>query len=158
MWQNARNNNLTLASFDYQAGEHRRLSGAGCQSLLPRYAQQQVVSDFPALTMLRQEWKTGYAMTQFAGIERTLAENWSLETAALASAGCLLIATDQINRPFSVPREAAGADNFSRSYNPSLPEIAYRGSQGSSHYAALTATVRHRSSRRRSISLTPGAT
>src|SRR5581483_4120038 len=59
LWQNQRNNNLALATFDYQAGPGGYL--APIASLLPRYAKQQVISDFPVLTMFQPNWKTGYA-------------------------------------------------------------------------------------------------
>ena len=58
-----------------------------------------------------------------------------------------LLTTDQINRPFSVPANSASPDNYNLSFNPSLPTIYYRGSQGSSNYDSLNILVRYRNRR-----------
>jgi hypothetical protein len=47
-----------------------------------------------------------------------------------------------------VPAGEAGPDNYSQSYNPNLPIIDYRGTQGDSDYYALATTLRYRSSSR----------
>jgi hypothetical protein len=46
-----------------------------------------------------------------------------------------------------VPTSSAAPDNYNLSYNPLLPAIYYRGSQGSSNYDALNVMVRYRASR-----------
>lgn len=146
LWQDARNNNLALATFDYEPGPGEYL--ASISSVLPRYVRQPVTSGFPPLTLFQQHWKNGYAMAHFLGVQQRIAENWSLETAVLGSMGRRLVATDEINRPFSISSGEATTANYARTYNPTLPVIEYRGSQGSSNYNAFTGVLRYRSSRR----------
>jgi hypothetical protein len=141
LWENVRNNNLALATFDYRNGSGGYL--APIPQALSRYANQPVQTDFPGLTMFQGNWKTGYAMTDFLGIQREIGETWSVEVGGIGSLDRHLLTTDQINRPFSIAASAAGPDNFNRGYNPNLPMIAYRGSQGSSSYNALTAVARY---------------
>lgn len=146
LWENVRNNNLALATFDYQNGSGGYL--APIPQALSRYVNQPVQTDFPGLTMFQRNWKTGYAMTDFLGLQREVGENWSVEVAGIGSLDRHLLTTDQVNRPFSILASAAGPDNFNRSYNPNLPMIAYRGSQGASSYNALTAVARYHSNGR----------
>ncbi len=145
IWQSAQSNNLALATFNYQAGAGGYL--APIPAVLPLYTQQPVASDFPPITLFQTNWKTGYAVTQFLGIQQRIAENWSVEAQGVLSLDRHLLTTDEINRPFSVPAGSAGPNNYSLSYNPLLPVIYYRGSQGSSNYDALNMIVRYRASR-----------
>jgi hypothetical protein len=146
LWENVRNNNLTLATFNYQNGDGGYL--APIPQALTRYENQPVATDFPGLTMFQHNWKTGYAMTDFLGIQREVSEAWSVEIDGIESLDRHLLTTDEINRPFSLAASAAGPDNYNDSYNPNLPMIAYRGSQGASSYNALTAVARYRSNGR----------
>jgi hypothetical protein len=145
IWQSAQSNNLALTTFNYQLGSDGYL--APIPSVLPLYAQQPVVSDFPPITLFQTNWKTGYAITQFVGIQQRIAEKWSLEAEGVLALDRHLLTTDEINRPFSVPTSSAAPDNYNLSYNPLLPAIYYRGSQGSSNYDALNVMVRYRASR-----------
>ena len=146
LWENVRNNNLTVATFDYQNGSSGYLAPIS-QALL-RYANQPVQTDFPGLTMFQQNWKTGYAMTDFLAIQHEVSETWSVDIAGVGSLGRHLLTTDEINRPFSLAASEVAPDNFNRSYNPDLPLIAYRGSQGASNYNALSAVARYHSNGR----------
>lgn len=146
LWENVRNNNLTLVTFDYQNGDGGYL--APIPQALMRYVNQPVDSDFPGLTMFQHNWKTGYAMTDFLGIQHEVSEAWSLEIAGVGSLDRHLLTTDEINRPFSLAASDAGPDNYNDSYNRNLPLIAYRGSQGASSYNALTAVARYHSNGR----------
>jgi hypothetical protein len=147
IWQSAQSNNLALTTFDYQAGPGGYLTPVS--AVLPRYSQQPVITDFPPVTLFQTNWKTGYAITQFLGVQQRIAENWSIEAQGVVSVGRHLLTTDQINRPFSLSASSAEPDNYNRSYSPLLPIIYYRGSQGSSNYDALSAMVRYRAGRYR---------
>ncbi len=145
IWQSMQSNNLELATFNYQPRPGGYL--APISTVLPLYAQQPLASDFPPLTLFQSNWKTGYAMTQFAGIQQRIGESWDAEVQGVMSLDRHLLTTDVINRPFSVVASGAAADNYNLSYNPSLPEIYYRGSQGSSNYDALNVIVHYRARR-----------
>lgn len=145
IWQSAQSNNLAFATFNYQPGPGGYL--APISALLPLYAQQGVASDFPPITMFQSAWKTAYAITQFLGVQQVVAANWNLEAQGVLSLGRHLLTTDEINRPFSLPAPSAAPDNYDRSYNPALPAIYYRGSQGSSNYDALNVILRYRTTR-----------
>ncbi len=145
IWQSAQSNNLALTTFNYQPSPGGYL--APISTLLPVYSGQPVVSDFPPITLFQTTWKPGYAITQFVGFQQRIGENWSVESQGVLSLDRRLLTTDEINRPFSVPASAAGANNYNLSYNPLLPEIYYRGSQGSSNYDALNMMLHYRSNR-----------
>ena len=145
IWQSAQSNNLALTTFSYRPGPGGYL--APISAALPLYSQQPVISDFPPVTLFQANWQTGYAITQFLGIQQRLAENWSLEVQGVSSIDRHLLTTDEINRPFSVPAASAAPNNNSLSYNPLLPVIYYRASQGSSNYDALNLVTRYRTSR-----------
>ncbi len=145
IWQSFQSNNIELATFSYQPGPSGYL--APLSSLLPLYSQQPAASDFPPLTLFQTKWKTGYAITQFIGIEQRIADNWSVEAQGVLSLDRRLLTTDIINRPFSVPASTASPDNSTLSFNPNLPEIYYRGTQGSSNYDAFNVIVHYRASR-----------
>jgi hypothetical protein len=145
IWQSAQSNNLALTTFNYQPGLGGYL--APVSSVLPLYAQQPVITDFPPVTLFQTNWKTGYAITQFLGIQQRITENWSIEGQGVLSLDRHLLTTDEINRPFSVPASSAAPDNYNLSYNPLLPAIYYRASQGSSNYDALNVMVHYRTSR-----------
>ena len=145
VWQSFQSNNVELATFPYQPSPSGFL--APVSSVLPLYAQQPVASDFPPLTLFQSKWKTGYAITQFLGIEQRIADNWSVEAQGVLSLDRRLLTTDIVNRPFSIPSSAASPDNYNLSFNPNLPAIYYRGTQGSSNYDALNAIVRYRGNR-----------
>ena len=145
IWQSAQSNNLALATFNYQPGAGGYLSPVA--AVLPLYAQQPVISDFPPITLFQTNWKTGNAITQFLGIQQRISENLSIEAQGVLSVDRHLLTTDEINRPFSLPASIAAPNNYNLSYNPLLPEIYYRASQGSSNYAAFNAMVHYRVSR-----------
>jgi hypothetical protein len=96
------------------------------------------------LTLIQPQWKTAYAQSWFLGLQQQVTPTWVLEANALGSLGRRLVTTDIVNRPFSVPASQAGRDNPGRYLNPQLPEIAYRGTQGSSNYLALALLTRWR--------------
>jgi hypothetical protein len=72
-----------------------------------------------------------------------LTRDWTLEVNGLGSLGRKLIATDIVNRQFSLPLSQTARGRF----NPDLPDISYRANQGSSSYHALTALSRYRTQR-----------
>ena len=142
LWENIRNNNLIVpptltlpgdtnpalpkVSFNYLAP---------IASVLASLPSQVVNSDFPDLTLVDPKLRNGYAHSYFAGVQQRVTENFTLEVNALGTYGRRLITTDIINRFYSVGNAR---------YNPSLPDIAYRGAQGCSDYNALTAVARYR--------------
>jgi hypothetical protein len=77
-------------------------------------------------------------------VQRKLTRSLMLEAGGLASKGRQLITTDVVNRVYST--DSTEANPFGL-LNPSLGDIDYRANQGSSDYAAATATLRFRTSR-----------
>ena len=142
LWQSARDNGFVLTTFNYTASGGGYL--APVASVLPSYAGQAIEAGFPRLTMFQQDWKTPYSQNFFLAVRHQFSAAWSLETAGLGALGRSLVTTDEVNRAFSVSAVAAGPGNPDRSYNPNLPAIAYRGTQGSSNFSALTSLVRYR--------------
>ncbi len=133
LWQNTRNNNLTLPlflvnrRFDY-------LQPVG--DALAEFADQPVLGDFPSLTTHDPGFRSGYSQHYMVGLQQNMGEHWSLEVNGLGSQGRKLVTSDLINRQFTL---SAGDGRP----NPNLPDIAWRASQGSSGYHALTASLRY---------------
>lgn len=144
LWQTVRNNRMTLATFDYRGGPGDFLKPVA--AVLPAYGRDAVTAGFPNLTLIEPDWKAGRAASYFLAMQRELGDGWNLELRAQGSQGRHLVATDLVNRPFSVGA-AARASNPERSYNPALPLIAYRGNQGESDYHAMIVAVGHRGRR-----------
>jgi hypothetical protein len=88
-----------------------------------------------------------YAQNFFGAAQLRISSNWSAEVDGIGSLGTHLVTTDLLNRPFTLPTTLTNnAENGDTTrYNPHLPEIAYRGNEGSSHYFGLTAQLRYHS-------------
>src|SRR5262245_36912262 len=97
--------------------------------------------------MFQQQWKTSYAQSYFFGVQHQPSDSWYFEANGTGALGRRLITTDLVNRPFSLRPEEAGPGNSGRYYNPALPVLAYRATQGSSNYHAFAALARYRSRR-----------
>jgi hypothetical protein len=95
-------------------------------------------SYFPSLTLLDPNLRNGYAQSYFIGVQHQISGNLTVEVNGLGARGRRLITTDTVNREFSTT-VATGR------FNAALPDIAWRSSQGSSDYNALTAVLRYRS-------------
>jgi hypothetical protein len=128
LWQNHRNNNLTLERFDYLGAPDAYLPVTPSLSL---YDGQAVAGDFPAAVLFDPHLKTGYAQSWFAGVERRIRSALSLAVNGSGSLGRRLITTDIINRlpgPFA-----------------QVQQVSYRAGQGRSSYHALSARALWRS-------------
>ena len=142
LWENLRNNGLVVPpSLMLPGGQFNFL--APIPTVLASLPAQTINADFPDLTLVSPHLRNGYAHSYFAGVQHRITDNLTVEVNGLGTYGRELITTDIINRDFSVNR---GIGNPT-SYNPALPEIAYRANQGFSHYNALTAVARYRTSR-----------
>ena len=112
-------------------------------SVVPRYDTALAVTlpttasiAFPPVkvSMIAAALRTALVHSYSMGLQKT-AGRWSLESTALGSFSDNLIATDLINRDFSV-----GDDRF----NPDFPEISYRANQGRLNYNALALLARYK--------------
>ena len=128
LWQNHRNNNLTLEQFNYTAAPNAYLPvGAS----LSGYSGQPVAGDFPPLVLFDPNLQTGYAQSWFAGAERRMGGNLTVAVDGAGSLGRRLITTDIVNR-----NPAQGAV---------VQQVSYRAGQGKSSYNALVARALWRS-------------
>ena len=132
LWQNTRNNGLTIASLAVE-GRFNYNYLAPLSQQLPTFQGQRFGDGFPNLTRLDPNLRNAYIQTWFAGVQGSAGAHWSFEANTTGSLGRKLITTDILNR--------------ARRDNPALPEIAWRSTQGSSSYLALHGVVRYRSSR-----------
>ena len=137
LWQNVRSNNFVLPIFTID-GTANYL--APVSSELSSFSGQVGPTNFPNLTLMDPNLRNGYAQSYFLGVQHRFSGNLTLEVNTLGALGRRLITTDIVNREFTT---ATGTGR----YNQSLPDIAWRSSQGSSHYNALTALLRYRASR-----------
>jgi outer membrane receptor protein involved in Fe transport len=137
LWQNVRSNNFQLPIITL-SGVVNYLAPVG--AVLQNLSGQISPSNFPSLTLMDPNLRNGYAQSYFVGVQHQVTGNLAVEVNTLGALGRRLITTDIVNREFSTP---IGTGRF----NESLPDIAWRSSQGSSDYNALTAMVRYRTSR-----------
>ena len=136
LWENVRNNNLTLPLIALNAPSTNFLGPIRGQ--LQNVNGRVLNSDFPDVTLVDPGLRNGRVQSYFAGVQHRVAENLTAEINALGSYGRRLITTDIVNRDFST---AAGR------YNANLPDVAYRSGQGYSDYNALAAVLRYRAAR-----------
>ena len=130
LWENLRNNNFILPQIALQAVSRDFL--ASIPNVLRSLSGVSAFTNFPNLTLVDPGLRNGYVHSYFAGVERRVAGNFTLEVNGQGAYGRRLITTDIVNRD---------------PLNPNLPEIAYRAGQGFSNYNALTGVARYRSSR-----------
>jgi hypothetical protein len=134
LWQNLRNNNVVLPLVTLPAGRTDYL-----MPLPPSaFAGVRVSSPLPNLTMSEPGLRNPYVQRYFLGVQQRLTENLVLELNGLGALGRRLLTTDIVNRQFTTENFPDGR------LNVSMPDIAYRGSQGSSSYHALTASLAYR--------------
>jgi hypothetical protein len=93
---------------------------------------------FPALTLIDPRLRSGYTQSYFLSLEKRLSGSLEVELNTLGALGRRLFTTDVVNRALSTPQGR---------YNPALPDIMWRSSQGASNYLALAAVARHHSRR-----------
>lgn len=134
LWQNLRNNGIALPLYTVTGGSTNYL--APISQALGLYANQSKNSSFPSLTLVDPNLKNGYAQSFFLGVQRQLTGGLALEITGTGSLDRRLITTDLVNRQFTT---TVGTGRP----NESLPDIAYRSSQGTSEYFALSTRVRY---------------
>jgi len=117
----------------------------GCPASL--LSQGEAPSDALTPVAFDPHMRDPYAQSFFWAVQQKLASGWSLEADVIGSLGTHLVTTDLLNRPFTVASTLTNnAENGDPTrYNPYLPEIAYRGSEGSSHFFGLTTQLRYQS-------------
>ncbi len=136
LWENLRNNNLTLPLLALPGGQTNFL--APVATVLQSLKGQALNANFPDLTIVDPGLRNGYTHSYFTGIQERVTDHLTLEVNGLGSYGRRLITTDIVNRDFST---------LTGRYNSSLPDIAYRAAQGYSDYNALTALLRYQTKR-----------
>ena len=136
LWQNVRNNGIVLPFYSVPASGSTNYL-APIASVLPSYANQGTVSDFPGLTIMDPNLKNGYAQNFFLGVQHSASENLTFELNGTGSLGRDLITTDIVNRQFTtLSGDGRPNENF--------PDVAWRSSQGKSQYTALSAITKYR--------------
>ena len=83
--------------------------------------------------------RNGYAQDSFLGVQQSIGGNLTLEINGTAALGRRLITTDIVNREYTTPDAAAQGRP-----NDSLPNVAWRSSQGNSDYTALSAIAKYK--------------
>ena len=136
LWQNVRNNGFVLPFYTV-TGTPPVNYLQGISAVLPSYAKQGRISDFPGLTLMDPKLRNGYAQSFFVGVQQSLGENLSFDINGTGSLGRRLITTDLVNRQFTTE---FGDGRPSQT----LPDVSWRSGQGSSHYAALSTVVHYR--------------
>jgi hypothetical protein len=134
LWQNVRDNNIVLPLYTV-SGNTNYL--APIASVLPSYANQSPTSDFPSLTLIDPNLRNGYAQDFFLGVQQSIGDNFTLEVNSTGALGRRLITTDIVNRQFTTTFGDGRP-------NESLPDVAWRSSQGNSDYTALSAIAKYR--------------
>jgi hypothetical protein len=130
LWQNLRNNSVTLNSAQYAPGTAVNVLQPP-SALLPSLIGLPY-STYSDLTLYQPGIRTGYTQSFFLGAQHQVSNEFSVEIDGAGALGRKLITTDVVNR-----LNAEG-------YNPLLPPIAYRGNQGISNYKALAVVARYR--------------
>ena len=103
-------------------------------------------SGFPNFYWIDSHLRTPHVQTWFAGMERQVRKNMKLEISQTGALGRKLVASDLVNRSFSVPPDFPVNPNGY--LNPELPQnIVYRSNSGSSNYTALSGALKYRGAR-----------
>ena len=147
LWENLRNNNFTTTSFQLRQPLGPVDYRQPVSNLLSSFIGFPYSSSFPNLVLYQPGLRNGYAESFFLGLQQRIGEDFVVELNGLGSLGRRLITTDLVNRRNSLTGDAALRREPTGKFNPSLPEISYRGSQGNSDYAALAMVARYRHGR-----------
>ena len=137
LWQNVRSNRWLLPFVTFRGAFSDYLSPVSSAleriQALPEAQIAAEISDFPDVTLIDPNLRSGYAQTYFLGVQQQLWDNWVAEVNGAGSLGRKLVLTDRWNRDHRVPRHGS---------------VSYRSSQGLSNYQALSLVARYRSPRR----------
>jgi hypothetical protein len=145
LWENLRNNSIVLPTFTLNTATFYDVL-TPLSKVLPAFAGRNYSIYFPSMTLINPDLKNGRVHSYFAGVQHRFSDALTVEVNGLGSYGRQLITTDIVNRNESVAASSCQPLDCTR-YNPNLPNISYRDSNGSSDYNALTALVRYRGSR-----------
>jgi hypothetical protein len=136
LWQNLRNNNVQLESFT--------LEDFGLDYLVPPSSwlngRTRTREDFPELLMYQPGFRTAYSQNHMAGL-RSRAGDWEWEVNEMGSSGRLLVTSDRINRPNTLPPAPGNSSGF---LNSEMGTVVYRGNQGSSTFEGMNLVLRRR--------------
>jgi outer membrane receptor protein involved in Fe transport len=135
LWQNIRNNNVQLPQIPIGVNSFNYLQPIA--GLLPSSPVTSPVSNFPSLTLVDPNLRNGYAQDFFLGAQHIVRENLTIEATGTGALGRRLMTTDIVNRQFTV-LPGTGRPN------ETMPDIAWRSSQGKSNYFALSSLVKYR--------------
>ena len=138
IWLDTRNNTLTLGTF--QAGEFRYTFPA--RDAVQGVDRASLVAS--STVAIDRGLRTPYSQSWFLGVQRQLGANTVVEVNQTGSLGRRLIATDMINRAWSVP---VTEENPLGRYNVGTGDISYHGNQGHSNFAGFQAGLARRWSR-----------
>jgi hypothetical protein len=157
LWETALTNNLAVTSaIPFSSAPLGTCSGPtavggylspSCKNaLLSGYDGREDNPPYP--TAFDPGLRNGYAQNFFVTLDQNISRDWTLSISGLGALGRHLITTDLLNRSYTLPISGTvTAQNDLSRYNPALPPIYYRGSEGSSHYSAATFLIRRRSGR-----------
>jgi hypothetical protein len=135
LWQSVRANGETVPFYQVTGtGSTNYL--APVASVLPSYANQSTLSNFPGVTLIDPRLRNGYAQSFFLGVQQSIGDNLVIEVTGTGALDRRLLTTDIVNRQFSVGSTYDGRPN------DALPDVAWRSSQGKSDYYALSSLVR----------------
>ena len=134
LWQNVRSNNFQLPIITLN-GTVNYLTPVA--TMLQNLAASIPSSNFPSLTLMDPGLRNGYAQSFFFGVQHQVTDNLAIEVNMLGALDRRLLTTDIVNREFSTTTGR---------FREGFPDIAWRSSQGSLNYNALTALLRYRSS------------
>jgi hypothetical protein len=140
LWQNVRSNDVGLAyyqlppgaAFNYLAPMSSVLSGFANQS--PNLTSSEI-----PITLMDPKLRNGYAQDSFLGVQQSIGDSLTFEINGTAALGRRLITTDIVNREYTTTDTAAQGRP-----NGSLPDVAWRSSQGNSDYTALSAIAKYK--------------
>jgi len=135
LWQNERNNGNVLPEYFLSGGVTNYLRPIS--SVLPSFANQSAVSDFPNLTVMDPRLRNGYTETFFLGAEQAVSDSLTISVTGTGALGHRLLTTDIVNRQYTA------SDGNATRPNLSFPDISWRSSQGQSKYAAMTALAKY---------------
>jgi hypothetical protein len=140
LWQNVRSNDVGLADYQLPAtGGFNYL--APMSTVLQGLANQSPnlnASDIP-ITLIDPKLRNGYAQDSFLGVQQAIGGNLTFELNGTAALGRRLITTDIVNREFTTTDAMMQGRP-----NGSLPDVAWRSSEGSSDYTALSAIAKYK--------------
>ena len=135
LWQSIRANNVNVPFYQV-VGTGSTNYLAPIASVLPSYANQSTLSNFPGVTLVDPHLRNGYSQSFFLGIQQSIGNNLTIDITGTGALGRRLVTTDIVNRQFSVDYTYDGRPN------DNLPDVAWRSSQGISDYYALSSIVR----------------